>query len=218
MLELSTFFLTYEFSSLHGFASKPPCLAKSARLRGHFPAVRRGSPRPGTTAKDGTQMSNMLRALDEREERLERLRWMHPFADDDEIEHWYEYILDPLDLGPISPLFANQPFDDALSAGIEGCAARSEAFKRAAYKCENCGVSINNAKLDPHHRHYRCEGEEIPSDYLVLCRECHYKEHWKFGRYVRDLFEEEQRLNPPNPSEDTWWQDVKLPYLLGKDD
>jgi hypothetical protein len=35
---------------------------------------------------------------------------------------------------------------------------------------------------------------------------------------VRDLFEQERRLNPPNPAEDTWWEDVKLPYLLSEDD
>ncbi len=66
-------------------------------------------------------MSQMQRALDEAEERLERLRWMHPFADDDEIERWKP---DPSNFGPVSLVFAGAPLED-LGAGIKVNPVRS---------------------------------------------------------------------------------------------
>jgi len=139
-----------------------------------------------------------------RETRFQILRCMHPFSPDDEIERHCRYILDQSNLGQ-RPAWLDKPspadLNNDLSAGITVTVAKSEAYKRAGYKCEHCGAEQNQVTpqgsvgvpIHPHHRHYRSEGDELPSDYLVLCKKCHNQEHHKFGRYVMDLYEEERR-------------------------
>ena len=42
-------------------------------------------------------------------------------------------------------------------------------------KCERCGSS---KRLQVHHKNYKSFGDEMPWDLMVLCRECHRKEHY----------------------------------------
>jgi hypothetical protein len=81
-----------------------------------------------------------------RETRFQILRGMHPCSPDDEIEKHCRHILDPPNLGPrpawldkLSPADLNND----LSAGITATVAKSEAYKRAGYRCEHCGVEQN---------------------------------------------------------------------------
>ena len=138
----------------------------------------------------------------DRKTRLASLRWMHPYSTDEEIMKYRDHILDPPDLGPRPAWMDKLSLDDNddLGAGIETTLERSAAYERAGKKC-HCGAVQNyvtptgpvGVALNPHHRHYRSEGVELPSDYLILCERCHLKEHHKFGRYVMDLYEEGRR-------------------------
>ena len=53
---------------------------------------------------------------------------------------------------------------------------REWALQRAEYKCEKCGVSF---PLQVHHKSYSRLGKEHPDDLVVLCQDCHDKEHMK---------------------------------------
>ena len=46
-----------------------------------------------------------------------------------------------------------------------------EAMKKARFKCQLCGAT--KIKLNTHHNTYENRGNELPSDLLVLCEECH---------------------------------------------
>jgi len=50
------------------------------------------------------------------------------------------------------------------------------ALERAGNKCEKCGASF---PLEVHHKTYTHLGKEEPRDLIVLCQECHEKEHGK---------------------------------------
>jgi hypothetical protein len=51
---------------------------------------------------------------------------------------------------------------------------RRDAVERARGVCEKCGSPDN---LQVHHKTYERRGEELPEDLIVLCSECHKKEH-----------------------------------------
>ncbi len=55
---------------------------------------------------------------------------------------------------------------------------RKLVFKRAKYKCEQCG---NKGILHPHHKTYRNRGNEhnYLEDIIVLCEDCHSEIHGK---------------------------------------
>jgi len=54
-------------------------------------------------------------------------------------------------------------------------------FRKSIYSirktCQKC--TAKNKKLNIHHRHYRTLGNEKPSDVIVLCQECHFRDHNK---------------------------------------
>ena len=49
--------------------------------------------------------------------------------------------------------------------------------KSRNFKCEKCKSSKN---LEVHHLHYKTLFKEKPRDLLLLCRDCHSKEHNKY--------------------------------------
>ena len=51
---------------------------------------------------------------------------------------------------------------------------RLDAIERAHGMCEKCGSADN---LQVHHKTYERRGEELPEDLIVLCEQCHKKEH-----------------------------------------
>ena len=59
------------------------------------------------------------------------------------------------------------------------------AFRQRIYstrnRCQACGT--NKAKLNIHHKNYKCLGKETDDDVLVLCEACHTRFHsrqkWK---------------------------------------
>jgi 5-methylcytosine-specific restriction endonuclease McrA len=53
-------------------------------------------------------------------------------------------------------------------------ARRRAALKRAGFKCSRCP---STTRLHVHHKSYERLGEELPRDLLVLCDQCHRKEH-----------------------------------------
>lgn len=52
----------------------------------------------------------------------------------------------------------------------------SAAVERAGGKCQRCGISKWTQKLEVHHLTYERFGREMPSDLLVVCRDCHQVE------------------------------------------
>lgn len=52
-------------------------------------------------------------------------------------------------------------------------AVRNAAFRRANFKCEQCGVNHIDATLQVHHLTYAHFKHERPEDVVVLCVECH---------------------------------------------
>lgn len=52
---------------------------------------------------------------------------------------------------------------------------KSEAAKRrAGYECAVCA---RRSRLQAHHRTYRRLGHELPTDLVVLCHDCHRRQH-----------------------------------------
>ena len=51
---------------------------------------------------------------------------------------------------------------------------RDKALHQANGRCQRCG---NYRDLQVHHKTYERKGEELPQDLIVLCRDCHEKEH-----------------------------------------
>jgi len=49
---------------------------------------------------------------------------------------------------------------------------------RADNKCEICG---SKKQLELHHLHYRTLTKENPEDVILLCRDCHQKQHNYYG-------------------------------------
>lgn len=48
------------------------------------------------------------------------------------------------------------------------------AMKKANFKCQLCN---DDKKLNVHHRTYERRGNELPTDLIVLCKNCHMKFH-----------------------------------------
>ena len=53
--------------------------------------------------------------------------------------------------------------------------AKAEAAKQKAGHCARCGMPVD---LRAHHTTYARLGQERPADIEILCRGCHYKEHF----------------------------------------
>lgn len=53
---------------------------------------------------------------------------------------------------------------------------RKQALKRAHYKCQLCN---REGRLNVHHKTYEHRGQELNSDLIVLCENCHGKFHDK---------------------------------------
>lgn len=53
----------------------------------------------------------------------------------------------------------------------------NKAKKRAGYRCQLCNAPEGEVTLNTHHRTYERLGNEIPSDLIVLCSDCHKTHH-----------------------------------------
>jgi len=51
---------------------------------------------------------------------------------------------------------------------------RLDAIENARGVCEICGSGVD---IQVHHKTYERRGEELPEDLIVLCEQCHKKEH-----------------------------------------
>ena len=79
---------------------------------------------------------------------------------------------------------------------------RRRMIHKAGNQCQVCKKSGVGAVLNVHHRSYDRLGEELPSDLMVLCRECHSTHHGKLIQEPPDVWEsipknasESERLN-----------------------
>jgi ribosomal protein S27AE len=55
---------------------------------------------------------------------------------------------------------------------------RAEALRRARHRCQRCGASADELRLDAHHwAGYSMLGRERPEDLQILCRPCHDRVH-----------------------------------------
>jgi 5-methylcytosine-specific restriction endonuclease McrA len=91
-----------------------------------------------------------------------------------------------------------------LFANATPAVIRLEVLRRSNHRCEDCGT--NTQPLELHHRHYRCVGSELPSDYDALCRSCHHGRH----RDLNGAF-----WSDPEAEEDAWFG---YHHAMGKDD
>jgi len=64
-----------------------------------------------------------------------------------------------------------------------------DAKQRAGYRCQLCNTSYK--PLEVHHLTYVRLGEELPSDLLVVCRDCHRKLHDKSAKRTRRTRDEQ---------------------------
>lgn len=55
---------------------------------------------------------------------------------------------------------------------------RSRALTRAGHKCQLCGGGL---RLEVHHNTYARLGNELPTDLIVLCADCHTRYHREPG-------------------------------------
>jgi hypothetical protein len=53
---------------------------------------------------------------------------------------------------------------------------REHILQRANYTCEKCG---KRPATEVHHLTYIRVFQELPSDLLALCKQCHYEIHWR---------------------------------------
>lgn len=67
------------------------------------------------------------------------------------------------------------PYRDYLQTA-EWQETRKQALKRAHYKCQLCN---REGRLNVHHKTYEHRGQELNSDLIVLCENCHGKFHDK---------------------------------------
>lgn len=51
-----------------------------------------------------------------------------------------------------------------------------DLYQTRGKKCEVCG---SNKRIEVHHKHYNNVFKEEPNDLLLLCHDCHSKEHKK---------------------------------------
>jgi len=52
-----------------------------------------------------------------------------------------------------------------------------QAKVKAGYHCQLCGKSSNDHNLHTHHNNYEHLGQELETDLIVLCNDCHKKHH-----------------------------------------
>ena len=57
------------------------------------------------------------------------------------------------------------------------------AIERSGNRCEECGVSGNQTRLQLHHRHYRTLGRETLADVLLLCNRKRERCHEHADKY-----------------------------------
>jgi len=76
-------------------------------------------------------------------------------------------------------------YDDYIR-GPEWAGRRHEACKAAHWRCEVCNQP--SLRLEVHHKNYDRLGEELPSDLMVLCHECHKEadKPWKDKRFAME--------------------------------
>lgn len=64
-----------------------------------------------------------------------------------------------------------------------------KSFRESVYLvrkiCQKCG---RRKRLNLHHKNYKCLWSEKPNDVIVLCQECHYKEH-KRKKWIKAMRE-----------------------------
>jgi hypothetical protein len=53
---------------------------------------------------------------------------------------------------------------------------REYILQRANYTCEKCG---KRSATEVHHLTYIRVFNELPSDLLAVCKQCHYEIHWR---------------------------------------
>lgn len=78
---------------------------------------------------------------------------------------------------PLSKL-KNMEYSDFLKSNYWK-QIRMVFLKKSSFKCQRCGAK--NVELNVHHKKYDHRGMEwlYPKEVVVLCRECHKKEHGK---------------------------------------
>ena len=64
---------------------------------------------------------------------------------------------------------------EAYSNSAKWRRRRQRAIERAGYRCEKCGVSAQEERLEVHHLTYERLGSERDEDLSVLCHACHAK-------------------------------------------
>jgi hypothetical protein len=69
------------------------------------------------------------------------------------------------------------PYDEYLLTP-EWRDRRLAALARAGYRCQLC---YSAGPLDVHHRTYERRGEELDSDLIALCRDCHRDHHGRLN-------------------------------------
>jgi 5-methylcytosine-specific restriction endonuclease McrA len=73
---------------------------------------------------------------------------------------------------------------------------RAAALLRAGNACAL--DTTHTEDLEVHHRTYERRGAELPTDVIVLCRECHRVHHAAFGRPARDAGPEPAPARTPS--------------------
>lgn len=64
---------------------------------------------------------------------------------------------------------------------------RVAIFRRDKHKCQKCGRLLSLEEANVHHKTYVHIGNEKLSDLVLLCQECHKKEHGlKSGKNSKD--------------------------------
>lgn len=69
---------------------------------------------------------------------------------------------------------------------------REKILNECDYTCQRCGEKKPRFMLQIHHRNYENVGNEERKDILLVCEECHRKEHFK-KKYIRQT---KKRINP----------------------
>jgi hypothetical protein len=65
---------------------------------------------------------------------------------------------------------------DGDQHGLAWSDVRLVVYARAGGRCEGCGVQLNLANMEGHHRRTRRLGPDCPGNCLCLCRRCHHDE------------------------------------------
>jgi 5-methylcytosine-specific restriction endonuclease McrA len=56
--------------------------------------------------------------------------------------------------------------------------------ERVGYRCQLCGKCGTDATLNTHHNNYERLGDELDTDLIVLCKDCHGKYHDKVAAWI----------------------------------